>query len=300
MSPAQARPGKVVEVPAIWIQGAGCTGCSVSVLNGVAPDISAVLLDQVVPGKHLNLRFHPTIMAGSGEVALRILAENSAEGGAKGGYVLVVEGAVPTAEGGAFCELGEESGRPVPFAEHVERLSRGALAVIALGDCAFSGGIPSCSPNPTGCKGVSAFLASKGISTPVVNIGGCPPNPDWFLGAVAHILLRGLPEAGELDPWGRLRLFHGKLVHDNCQRRAYFDTARFARHPGEQGCLYLLGCKGPMTYADCPDRQWNGGTNWCVRAGAPCMGCAEARFFERFGPVYEKVTDDRLARLREV
>ena len=81
--------------------------------------------------------------------------------------------------------------------------------------------------------------------------------------------------------------------------RWLFDTGRFAKKPGDEGCLYLLGCKGPMTYADCPDRLWNAGTNWCVGAGAPCTGCAEARSFDRFGPVYEKVTDERLERLRE-
>ena len=62
--------------------------------------------------------------------------------------------------------------------------------------------------------------------------------------------------------------------------------------------LLIQGCKGPMTYADCPNRQWNAGTNWCIRAGAPCMGCAEARFFQRFGDVYEKVTEEGWGRLR--
>jgi len=285
------------ELPAIWIQGAGCSGCSVSVLNGVAPDIAAALLDEIVPGKHLNLRFHPTVMAGSGEPAVKILEDAPRD--LDGGYVLVVEGGVQVAEDGAFCHVGERDGRGIPFTEHVEKLASKAMAVIALGDCAAFGGVPSVAPNPTGSVGVSKFLASRGVKTPVVNIGGCPPNPDWFLGTVAHILLRGLPGADELDPWGRPKLFYGKLVHDNCQRRAWFDTGRFAKKPGDEGCLYLLGCKGPMTYADCPDRLWNAGTDWCVGAGAPCTGCAEARFFDRFGPVYEKVTDERLERLRE-
>ena len=285
------------ELPAIWIQGAGCSGCSVSVLNGVAPDIAAALLDEIVPGTHLNLRFHPTVMAGSGEPAVKILGDTPRD--LEGGYVLVVEGGVQTAEDGAFCHVGERDGRGIPFTEHVEKLASKAMAVIALGDCAAFGGVPSVAPNPTGSVGVSKFLASRGVNTPVVNIGGCPPNPDWFLGTVAHVLLRGVPGADELDPWGRPRLFYGKLVHDNCQRRAWFDTGRFAKKPGDEGCLYLLGCKGPMTYADCPDRLWNAGTNWCVGAGAPCTGCAEARFFDRFGPVYEKVTDERLERLRE-
>jgi len=287
----------IKELPAVWIQGAGCSGCSVSVLNGVAPDIAAALLDEIVPGTHLNLRFHPTVMAGSGEPAVKILEDAPRD--LEGGYVLVVEGGVQTAEDGAFCHVGERDGHGIPFTEHVEKLASKAMAVIALGDCAAFGGVPSIAPNPTGSVGVSKFLASRGVTTPVVNIGGCPPNPDWFLGTVAHILLRGLPGADELDPWGRPKLFHGKLVHDNCQRRAWFDTGRFAKKPGDEGCLYLLGCKGPMTYADCPDRLWNAGTSWCVGAGAPCTGCAEARSFDRFGPVYEKVTDERLERLRE-
>ena len=47
---AQAKEGK----PAVlWIQGAGCTGCSVSLLNAVDPDIAKVLLEII------SLKFHP-------------------------------------------------------------------------------------------------------------------------------------------------------------------------------------------------------------------------------------------------
>ena len=61
---------KTEELEVVWLQGAGCTGCSVSILNSVSPSIKNVLIDEVVPGKHVNLRFHPTIMAGAGEPAL--------------------------------------------------------------------------------------------------------------------------------------------------------------------------------------------------------------------------------------
>ena len=285
------------EIPAVWLQGAGCSGCSVSILNGVAPSIARALLDELVPGKHLNLRFHPTIMAGQGEMALEVLRATPRE--VEKGYVLVVEGAIPTGAGGRFCMVGEEDGRPVPFTEHVERLARKALAVIAVGDCAAFGGIPSTGPNPTGAMGAAQFLKERGVETPVVNLGGCPVNADWFLGTVAAIMLRGLPGPEDLDPWGRPKLFYGRLIHDNCPRRGKFDAGHFARKPGDDGCLYLLGCKGLITYADCPERQWNGGTNWCIGTGAPCMGCAEARFFHRFGPVYRKVTEEGLEQLRQ-
>ena len=52
------------EYPVIWLQCATCTGCSVSVLNSVSPTIKNVLVDEVIPGKHVNLRFHTTVMAG--------------------------------------------------------------------------------------------------------------------------------------------------------------------------------------------------------------------------------------------
>lgn len=63
------------ETPVIWLQGAGCTGCSVSVLNSVSPSIKNTLIDEVIPGKHVNLRFHPTVMAGAGDGIIEVLEE---------------------------------------------------------------------------------------------------------------------------------------------------------------------------------------------------------------------------------
>ncbi|MBA3066304.1 oxidoreductase, partial [bacterium] len=34
----------------IWYAGASCSGCSVSVLNSVSPDIKEILLAELVPG----------------------------------------------------------------------------------------------------------------------------------------------------------------------------------------------------------------------------------------------------------
>ena len=81
------------EYPVIWLQGAGCTGWSVSLLNAASPSIKNLLIDEVIPGKHVSLRFHPTVMAGAGVQAIQAMEETQK----KGGYVLVVEGAIPTA-----------------------------------------------------------------------------------------------------------------------------------------------------------------------------------------------------------
>jgi hydrogenase small subunit len=275
------------EYPVIWLQGAGCTGCSVSVLNAVSPRIQNLLLDEVVPGHQLNLMFHATIMAGQGEPVIEVLKDTEKK--RKGGYILVVEGAIPTAEGGLYGSIGEHKGRHVTIQQSVEELGENAMLTIALGTCAAFGGIPAAEPNPTGCKGVQAVFDQKQIRTAVVNVPGCPPHPDWFVGTVSAVLFSGL-DALELDGLSRPKLFFGQLIHENCPRRADFDKGKFAQKLGEAGCLYKLGCKGHYTYADCPIRQWNNGVSWCVKAGSPCLGCVQPEFPDDTSPMYERIT----------
>jgi hydrogenase small subunit len=212
----------------------------------------------------------------------------------KDGYMLVVDGSVSMSEDAVYGAIGERDGRPVTMLERVIELSRDALAVIALGTCAAFGGIPAARPNPTNCTSVSKALEAKGISKPLINIPGCPPHPDWFVGTVASIILKGLPAADDLDDLLRPRAYYGKLIHENCPRRAYFDEGKFAKKFGDEGCLYELGCKGPITYADCPLRKWNNGTNWVIGAGAPCNGCTQPEFPDQTAPFYEKLVDVEL------
>jgi len=280
---------KAEEFPVIWFQGAACTGCSVSVLNTASPNVRNLLVDEVVPGKHVNLRFQPTVMAAAGDMAIEVM--DSTASANKGGYLLVVEGSVPTKQKGIHGTVGEKNGREIPMMEWVTALAADALAVIALGTCACYGGIFGARPNPTGCVGVRDLLAEADISTPVVNVPGCPPHPDWFTGTVARVLLGGLPSAEELDDDGRPIAFYGKLIHENCPRRAYFDEGKFAKKFGDEGCLHELGCKGPLTYADCPTRLWNGGRNWCIGSGGVCIGCTQPEFPDLFSPLYVKVSD---------
>lgn len=255
----------VKEFPVIWFQGAACSGCAVSVLNSLSPNIKNVLLDELVPGKHINLLFMPNVMTASGKLAVDVLIDT--EKSKKGEYILLVEGSVPA---GDFGEVWEET-----MENSLEGLAKNASAIIALGTCSAFGGIPKGMPNPTGARSVKDFLEQKNINTPVINIPGCPPHPDWFVGTVASLLLFGMPELDELS---RPKLFYGKPIHENCERRPYFDKGKFAKKFSDEGCLYELGCKGPYTNADCPIRSWNSGVNWCVQAGSPCIGCCEPEF----------------------
>ncbi|MCJ7769850.1 MAG: hydrogenase small subunit [Dehalococcoidales bacterium] len=270
----------VENTPIIWLQGGSCTGCSVSVLNSLSPKIQDVLVSQVIPGKQLSLRFHPTIMAASGDLAMQAIEDTAKN---KGGYVLIMEGSIPTKDGGIYCELGEKDGHGITILEHVKELGSNAMAVIALGTCAAYGGIPSAAPNPTGSKGVQEVFDEEGITTPVINLPGCPTHPDWFVGTVASILIGGLGSV-EVDGAGRPLAFYGKLIHDNCPRRGHFDEGKFAKKFSEPYCLYELGCKGPVTYSDCSTRMWNGSTNWCVGANSPCIGCCNPGFPDTVSP----------------
>ena len=72
--------------PVLWIQGGGCTGCSVSLLNTAHPSIAEVLL------KIISLKFHQTVMAASGQKAYDYLWETAAKNYGK--YFLVAEGAI--------------------------------------------------------------------------------------------------------------------------------------------------------------------------------------------------------------
>lgn len=117
----------------------------------------------------------------------------------------------------------------------------------------------------------------------MINIPGCPAHPDWMSGTFSHLLLYGMPE---LDSYNRPKLFFGKTIHELCQRRQQFEDGLFAAFPGEEGCLYNVGCKGPVTHADCPVRQWNHYVNWPVKAGTPCIGCASPNFPDGMMPFY--------------
>ena len=282
----------VKEVPLVWLAASACTGCSVSLLNSASPTIKNILVDQVIPGVHINLRFHQTIMAGAGEPVIKVLEDTAKE--KKGIYILAVDGAIPMEPKAHYCVMGERDGKPVTLEERFVELASDSLAILAVGTCAAFGGIAAAAPNPSNAQSVRKVLEARGIKKPLINISGCPPHPDWFMGTVASILLAGLPKPEELDDNLRPLTFYGKLIHENCPRRASFDEGKFAKKPGDEECLYELGCKGPITYADCPLRRWNSGTNWVIGAGAPCMGCTQPEFPDLIAPCYEKLVDIEL------
>lgn len=287
----------IKEIPAVWISAGACGGCAISVLNTVAPSIKNILIDEVIPGVHISLKFQLNISAGSGSQVIKVLEDVGQQ--KQGEFLLIVDGVVSTADGGIFCTIGERGEERIPVRQWVVELGKKALAVMALGTCSCFGGIPGARPNPSGVKKLMDIYKEEGVKTPLINVPGCPPHPDWFVGTLAKLLIAGLPKPEDLDDWLRPKEFYGMLIHENCQRRAYFDEGKFAKHFGEPGCLYELGCKGPITYADCPLKQWNNGVNWCIRAGMGCQGCTQPEFPDFLGSFYEKLTDVDVPKIGE-
>jgi len=266
------------KVPVIWIQASSCTGCSVSLLNSVEPGIATVLLDVI------SMRYHPNVMAASGELGMETMYK--AADRYAGEFILVVEGGVPTAEKGRYCIIGDLNHKEITAVEAVKHLGSRAKLVVAAGQCASFGGIPAAQPNPTGVLGVDQILNPRPYPRKhtVVNISNCPIHPDHLIGSLVYILTYN--ELPELDQYYRPKLFYGPTIHDTCFRRPAFDEGVFAKQIGDYGCLANLGCKGFIARSDCQKRGWNNNVSWCIAAGAPCQACSEPIFPDGCSPLY--------------
>jgi len=264
--------------PIIWIKGASCSGCTVSLANRISSSAPVDLADLLV--NTIDLMYHPTLMAAAGELAVQTLLNAEA-----GSFILAVEGGIPTAYNGATCTVYSHNGQDMTALSLVQTLAPKAAKVIAVGTCASFGGMCGAAPNPTGIKSVKA---ATGVST--VNIAGCPAHPDWIVWTIAQLLAGATIT---LDSSSRPTAIYGSTVHSHCPRSAHGEV--WANSLSETGkCMGNLGCKGRETYANCPTIQWNNGQNWCVGnlssngngADGLCQGCTQSTFPDKFAPLF--------------
>lgn len=246
--------------PVIWLQGASCTGCSISLLNSTSPTIDDVLLNTV------SMKYHPTLSAAQGDKVITSLLE-AADANA-GGYVLCVEGGIPTAASGHYCTIGRRNGAEWTIEQAVRELGPKAKRVVAVGTCASFGGVVK----PSAYTGVRTVKDVLGKVTPsVVNLPGCPAHPNAVIGTLVSILTGSTLQ---LDSAGRPTAYYTNSVHQKCPRRGTPGATQL----GAFGCYKNFGCKGPQTQINCPSHKWNGGVNWCVESGMACIGCASSSF----------------------
>ena len=232
----------------------------------------------------------------------------------------------------SWCSIGRDGADDtdveldMPATVRLLAMQEKCAAVIAIGQCATFGGYPAAvSPvlgeGQTGAQGTAAFLethADIDTANKVINVPGCPTNPWWFILTVVAwlvdytaggvgplgILTDGVINDSAVDADRRLLAVFGTPLHGPaCARYQAFLDGNFASAPGGDGCLQLIGCKGPAVNSLCAIHGWNGqqpqnAATWdynvattqgkkggnCIAAGHPCMGCTEKGYPDAFVP----------------
>lgn len=254
--------------PVIWLQGAACTGCSISVLNVTNPTIDEVLLNAI------SMKYHPNLSAAAGDLAVSSIVDSSAL--YDGQFILCIEGGIPTGADGNYNIIGDRNGAGWTMLNAVNELGPKAKYVLAAGTCAAYGGVVRPSAY-TGVKNVKEILGGK-TRNPIINLPSCPVQPNVLVGTIVTLLTKGLPA---LDADSRPVEYYTTTVHNNCPRR----HTEMVQSYGVFGCYRQIGCKGPVTTFTCPLLKWNNRSNWCIdTTDMQCIGCASPAF--PAGPFY--------------
>jgi len=255
----------------IWFSCQECTGCIESLTRSYAPTLENMLFNMI------SLDYQEALMAAAGQQAMDAIHNAAYEN--KGKFILVVDGSIPTGLNGAYsCVNGRTN------LDELQELAPMAAAIVAIGTCASYGGVGAAHPNPTGAKGTMEHLRDLKITTPCINVPGCPPMPEVMTGVLTSFLTFGrLPD---VDNKGRPIAFFGDSIHDRCYRRPFYEQGKFAKSFDDEGarkgwCLYELGCKAPFTNNACATIKWNGGAYWPVQGGHGCIGCSEPNFWDK-------------------
>jgi hydrogenase small subunit len=275
----QAVAANQIKKPTVlWLELGSCTGDTISLENSATPNIKELL------SKVINLKYHWVLQNVDAEHSMSVLTQIEKE--ESGEFILVVEGSVMLADQGRWDYVGYENGKLITGLEMLKRLAPQARHIIAIGTCAAFGGPSATHPNLSKSVGVMDVVKQQVINTP-----GCPCHPDWFVGTLFHLIHYGIPQ---LDAYNRPKLFYGRTIHDQCQRRTYFEKGIFAKNIGEPWCMFTVGCRGPRTFADCPNREWNEADNWPVGCNTPCIGCVEPGFPDIAMPFFQRYPDLKL------
>jgi len=265
--------------PVIWLEFQDCTGDTESFLRTSQPGVDELLLEV------LSLDYHETIMVPAGDMTERSM-RNTMES-FPGQYIAVVEGSIPTINGGIHCMIRGRTALSI-----AQEVCGNAMATLAVGTCAWDGGLAAAQPNPTGAVGVRG--AVPGLQT-LINLPGCPANVVNLTATLVHFLT--FNDWPATDGAGRPYFAYGEEIHEECERHDHYEDERFVLEWGDEGhrqgwCLFRMGCKGPETHHNCSTVKWNDGTCWPIAAGHGCVGCASGQFWDRMTPFYVPLEDD--------
>jgi hydrogenase small subunit len=299
MSAATDTPAPVDDpvIHVLWINaGLSCDGDSVALTAATQPSIEEIALG-ALPGLPKVAVHWPLIdfecgPQGGADDFLEWFWK--ADRGELEPFVLVVEGSIPNEaikEEGYWSGFGNNpmTGQPVTTSEWLDKLAPKALAVLAAGTCATYGGIHAMAGNPTGAMGLADYLgwdfrSAGGI--PIVNVPGCPIQPDNFMETLTWLLYQaaGMAPMIPLDKQLRPTWLFGKTVHEGCDRAGYYEQGDFALDYNSPKCQVKIGCWGPVVNCNVPKRGWMDGLGGCPNVGGICIGCTMPGFPDKFMP----------------
>ena len=255
------KASPVAEVHILWITaGLGCDGDSVSITAATQPSIEDVVLGAIpgLPKVHLH---NPVLAYENGDDFMKYLVPWRS----KASSILSFwwsKARFPTRRSrrkatGRRSEPIPTTGQPITTNEWIDRLAPKALAVVARGTCATYGGIHAMEGNPTGCMGLADYLGwdwQSKAGLPIVNVPGCPVQPDNFMETLLYLLYQvaGLAPMIPLDDQLRPTWLFGKTVHEGCDRAGYYEQGDFAESYGSSEVhrqAGLLGSGGELQRA---------------------------------------------------
>ena len=190
-----ATNGKRPTVHVLWINaGLSCDGDSVALTAAMQPSIEDIALG-ILPGLPKVVFHWPLIDYQNGDEFMAWFWKASR--GELDPFVLVIEGSIPNEKihgpEGYWAAMGTDSktGQPIKTTTWIDWLAPKALAAVAIGTCATYGGIHAMQGNPTGAMGLADYLGWEWKSRaglPIVNVPGCPVQPDNFMETLLYLL----------------------------------------------------------------------------------------------------------------
>ncbi|MEW2630863.1 hydrogenase expression protein HypE [Streptomyces sp. NPDC048389] len=296
MSTVSEAPSAAQEVHILWTsEGMSCDGDTVSVTAASLPSLEDVVLG-AIPGLPKVVLHNKVLAYETGDDFMEAFHKGARD--ELGPFVLVVEGSVPNERingEGYWAAMGNDpqTGEPITFNEWIDRLAPKAYAVVAAGTCATFGGIHAMAGNPTGSMGLADYLGWDFRSAggmPIVNVPGCPVQPDNFMETLTWLLYQvaGLAPPIPLDEQLRPTWLFGKTVHEGCDRAAYYEQGDFAKDYNSPKCQVKIGCWGPVVNCNVTKRGWMDGVGGCPNVGGVCIGCTMPGFPDKFMPFMDE------------
>ena len=297
-SSLQQAQGAISELHILWTsEGMSCDGDTVSMTNARLPSIEDVVLGTIpgLPTVHLHNKVLSPSLGGEDFMTP---FHQAANGELDAPFIFVVEGSIPNENingEGYWTSMGNdpETGEPITLNQWIDALAPRAWAVVAAGTCATYGGIHAMAGNPTGCMGLVDYLGYDFRSAgglPIVNVPGCPVQPDNFMETLLWVLHQasGLAPTIPLDDKLRPTWLFGKTVHEGCDRAGYYEQGDFAQDYNSPKCQVKIGCWGPVVNCNVTKRGWMDGIGGCPNVGGICIACTMPGFPDKFMPFMDE------------